>query len=200
MRSSSAASHYSFPMLWMLRHADAADGSPDDERPLTARGVAQAQNAGRALQRLGVGIDACLSSPKLRAVQTAQHACAPLGVPVTADRRLSGEPFDVDDLVTGLGDVLIVGHDPSFTLLLHDLTGAQARMRKGGLAAIHKGELITLLRPAELAAIALGEPVRAARRTRPAAVAGESDDSGVLPSGNAGSRASPMPERERRQA
>ncbi len=146
-------------MLWMLRHADAANGFPDDERPLTARGVAQAENAGRALQRLGVQIDTCLSSPKLRAVQTAQHACAPLELAVTVERRLSGEPFDVGDLTAGLGDVLLVGHDPSFSLTLHDLTGAQARMRKGGLAAIHKGELMTLLRPSELAAIALREPV-----------------------------------------
>jgi len=155
-------------MLWMLRHADAADGFPDDERPLTARGVAQAENAGRALQRLGVQIDTCLSSPKLRAVQTAQYACAPLELPVTVERRLSGEPFDVDDLVAGLGDVLLVGHDPSFSLTLHDLTGAQARMRKGGLAAIHRGELMTLLRPNELAAIALREPVAAERLTQPA--------------------------------
>jgi phosphohistidine phosphatase len=146
-------------MLWMLRHADAADGLPDEERPLTDRGVVQAENAGRALERLGVQIDTCLSSPKLRALQTAQYACAPLGLEVTVERRLSGEPFDVEDLVTGLGDVLIVGHDPSFSLTLHDLTGAQARMRKGGLAAVHQGELITLLRPSELAAIALGERV-----------------------------------------
>ena len=146
-------------MLWMLRHADAADGLPDDQRPLTDRGVAQAENAGRALERLGIGIDACLSRPKLRALQTAQHACAPLGLKVIVERRLSGEPFDVDDLVAGRGDVLIVGHDPSFSLTLHDLTGAQARMRKGGLAALHKGELIALLRPTELAAIALGERV-----------------------------------------
>lgn len=146
-------------MLWMLRHAEAADGFPDDDRPLTDRGVEQANNAGRALERLGVHIDACLTSPKLRAVQTAQRACAPLGVEVTVERRLSGEPFDPDDLVAGLGDVLLVGHDPSFSLTLHDLTGAQARMRKGGLAAIHKGELMLLVRPTELAAIAAGERV-----------------------------------------
>jgi phosphohistidine phosphatase SixA len=70
------------------------------------------------------------------------------------ERALAGEPFDVDELVAGLGDVLLVGHDPSFSMLLHDLTGAQARMRKGGLAAVNKGELISLLRPAELAGIA----------------------------------------------
>ena len=141
-------------MLWLLRHAEAADGSLDDERPLTERGVTQAQDAGHALEQMGVSIDACLSSPKLRAVQTAQYACAPLGVEVTVDRRLAGEPFDVNDLVVGLGDVLLVGHDPSFTLTLHDLTGAQARMKKGGLAGISKGELVVLLRPSELSAIA----------------------------------------------
>ncbi|MEA2211336.1 MAG: phosphohistidine phosphatase [Solirubrobacteraceae bacterium] len=146
-------------MLWLLRHAEAADGLPDDERPLTERGVRQAQDAGHALERLGITIDACLSSPKLRALQTAQYACAPLGVEVTVERRLSGEPFDPLDLVAGLGEVLLVGHDPSFTLTLHNLTGAQARMRKGGLAAVNKGELITLMRPNELAAIAAGAGV-----------------------------------------
>ncbi|MGI9183834.1 MAG: SixA phosphatase family protein [Solirubrobacteraceae bacterium] len=146
-------------MLWLLRHGDAADGPPDDERPLTERGITQAQNAGRALERLGVSLEACLCSPKLRARQTAQYACAPLGLELTVEPRLSGEPFDVADLTAGLDDVLLVGHDPSFTLTLYDLTGAQARMRKGGLAGIQKGELITLLRPSELAAMAVGERV-----------------------------------------
>jgi phosphohistidine phosphatase len=141
-------------MLWLLRHAEAADGFPDDERPLTDRGVRQAAAAGLALARLGMNIDACLTSAKLRAVQTAQLACDPLGVPVRVESALSGEPFDVHDLIAGLGDVLLVGHDPSFSLTLHDLTGTQARMRKGGLAAIAKGELVTLLRPSELGAIA----------------------------------------------
>jgi phosphohistidine phosphatase len=146
-------------MLWLLRHAEAADGTPDDERPLTERGVIQAQDAGHAMSALGVTIDACLSSPKIRAVQTAQLACAPLGVEVTVDRRLAGEPFDASDLVAGLGDVLLVGHDPSFSLTLHDLTGTQARMKKGGLAGIAKGELVVLMRPAELTAIAGRERV-----------------------------------------
>ncbi len=141
-------------MLWLMRHAEAEDGLPDDERPLTERGAMQADAAGRALAVLGVHLDASLSSPKLRAVQTAERACEPLGVPVTIEQALSGEPFDVRELIAGLGDVLLVGHDPSFSLLLHDLTGSQARMKKGGLAAISKGELVTLMRPSELAAIA----------------------------------------------
>ena len=73
---------------------------------------------------------------------------------VAIERALSGEPFDVEALTAGLGDVLLVGHDPSFSLLLHDLTGTQARMKKGGLAAVSKGELVALLRPSELSAIA----------------------------------------------
>jgi phosphohistidine phosphatase len=141
-------------MLWLLRHAEAADGFPDDERPLTERGVRHAEAAGQALARLGAQIDACLSSPKRRAVETAQHACEPLGVAVTIEPKLSGEPFDAHELTVGLGNVLLVGHDPSFSLTVHDLTGAQARMRKCGLAGIAKGELVVLLRPTELSAIA----------------------------------------------
>jgi len=141
-------------MLWLLRHAEAEDGLPDDERPLTERGAMHADAAGRALAVLEVHLHACLSSPKLRAIQTAERACEPLGIQVTIEPALSGEPFDVHELTAGLGDVLLVGHDPSFSLLLHDLTGAQARMKKGGLAGISKGELVTLLRPSELTAIA----------------------------------------------
>jgi phosphohistidine phosphatase len=141
-------------MLWLLRHAEAADGEPDEERPLTEKGRKQAEAAGRALAYLGEEIDACLCSPKRRAVETAELACEPLGVEVMIEPALGGEPFDVRAITAGLGDVLLVGHDPSFSLLLHDLSGAQARMKKGGLAAIDKGELMLLMRPAELAAIA----------------------------------------------
>jgi phosphohistidine phosphatase len=141
-------------MLWLLRHAEAADGVPDDERPLTERGVQQATDAGRALKAIGASIESCLASPKVRAQQTAQLACQALRIEVETEPRLAGQPFDVEELIAGRGDVLLVGHDPSFTLLLHDLTGAQARMKKGGLAAIAKGELVTLLRPVELSAIA----------------------------------------------
>jgi phosphohistidine phosphatase len=141
-------------MLWLLRHAEAADGQPDDERPLTDRGVQQAEAAGRALARLGERIDVCLSSPKRRALQTAELVCDQLGIPVTPEPRLGGEPIDIGAVTAGRHNVLLVGHDPSFSLLVHDLTGTQARMKKGGLAAISKGELVAFLRPADLAAIA----------------------------------------------
>ena len=67
-------------MLWLLRHGDAADGSPDAERPLTKKGEKQERAAGGALERLGVRMDACLTSPKVRAAETARIACEGLGV------------------------------------------------------------------------------------------------------------------------
>ena len=141
-------------MLWLLRHAEAADGVPDDDRPLTDRGVVQARDAGLALDALGVHIELCLTSPKRRALETAQLACEALGVTPVTEPALSGAPFDALGLAAGLSEVLLVGHDPSFSTTVHDLTGAQARMRKGGLAGIQKHELVVLLRPHELAAIA----------------------------------------------
>jgi phosphohistidine phosphatase len=138
-------------VLWLLRHGDAADGSPDAERPLTKKGEKQSRAAGRALAALGVKIDACLTSPKVRAAETARLACEELGVEPRLEPKLAGGPFDAEALAAGLGDnVLLVGHDPDFSMAVHALTGAQVRMKKGGLAGVEKGELTTLLRPDEL--------------------------------------------------
>jgi phosphohistidine phosphatase len=142
-------------MIWLLRHGEAADGTPDDERPLTPEGEHQARAAGAALSRLGASIELCLSSPKRRAADTARLACESLdGVEVTLDERLRGGPFDANDLAAGLEEVLLVGHDPDFSMAVHSLTGAQVRMKKGGLAGVERGELLVLMRPLELEAIA----------------------------------------------
>ena len=142
-------------MLWLLRHGDAADGSPDSERPLTEEGREQARVAGAALKALGVELDACLTSPKVRAADTARLACAELGVEPHLEPKLAGGPFDAEALAAGLGDeVLLVGHDPDFSTAVHDLTGAQVRLKKGGLAGVDSGELVVLLRPNELDRIA----------------------------------------------
>jgi phosphohistidine phosphatase SixA len=144
-------------VLWLLRHGDAAEGSPDAERPLTKKGEKQARLAGLALKQIGVEVSACLASPKVRAAETARLACEPLGIEPQLEPKLAGGPFDAEALAAGLGDnVLLVGHDPDFSMAVHALTGAQVRMKKGGLAGIEKGELMVLLRPAETAAVADG--------------------------------------------
>lgn len=142
-------------MIWLLRHGDAEDGSPDSERPLTKKGREQSRAAGAALKALGVKIDASLTSPKVRAAETARIVCEPLGVEPQLEPKLAGGPFDPEALAAGLGDeVLLVGHDPDFSMAVHSLTGAQVRMKKGGLAGVEKGELMVLLRPRELKRIA----------------------------------------------
>jgi len=142
-------------VIWLLRHGDAADGSPDAERPLTEKGEEQARAAGRALKTLGVKPAACLTSPKVRAADTARLACEELGIEPQLEPKLAGGPFDPEALAAGLGDdVLLVGHDPDFSMAVHSLTGAQVSMKKGGLAAVEKGELKVLLRPVEIRAMA----------------------------------------------
>ena len=150
-------------MLWLLRHGEAADGSPDADRPLTALGREQSRAAGVALRALGVNIDACLTSPKVRAADTATLACSELGgLEPQMEPGLSGGPIDARALTAGLGDdVMLVGHDPDFSMAIHSLTGAQVRLKKGGLAGIDRGELKVLLRPRELALMAQRERQRA---------------------------------------
>lgn len=149
-------------VIWLLRHGDAEDGSPDEERPLTAKGERQARAAGAALAALGVELDGCLASPKVRAAETARLACEALAgaadaaaVPqVELEEALRGGRFDARDLAAGRGEVLLVGHDPDFSDAVTELTGARVSMKKGGLAAIDDSELATLLRPDALAATA----------------------------------------------
>ncbi len=146
-------------MLWLLRHGDAASGSPDAERPLTHKGREQSGAAGRALRALGVELDACLTSPKIRALETARLACEQIDVEPVEDERLAGGDFDALALAAGLGrEVLLVGHDPDFSHAVRTLTGARVSMKKGGLAGIDGGELMVLLRPRELRRIASGDP------------------------------------------
>jgi phosphohistidine phosphatase len=149
-------------VIWLLRHGEAADGSPDAERPLTEKGQDQARTAGAALAALGVSLDVCLSSPKVRAAETARLACEQIdGSELRLDERLAGGPVDPNELAAEVGDnVLLVGHDPDFSMAVHRMTGAQVRMKKGGLAGVAKGELVVLLRPKELAAIAQAAAVR----------------------------------------
>jgi phosphohistidine phosphatase len=156
------------PQLWLLRHGEAVphESKPDDERELTARGERQALAAGAALARLGAEFSACYTSPKLRARQTAELACRDLGIEPVVEESV-GYGFDRDDAITLLrahgddGRVLVIGHEPDFSQVVHDLTGGRVDFKKGGVAVVRaergSGELLVLLRPRELETIALDE-------------------------------------------
>jgi phosphohistidine phosphatase len=154
------------PQLWLLRHGEAVphDSKPDHERELTPRGERQSVAAGEALALLGVEFAACYTSPLVRARDTAALACKRLNV-VPEEREALGKDFDAEDarellLAHGADErVLVIGHNPSFEQVVHDLTGARADLKKGGVAAVKVraggGELLVLLRPRELETIAL---------------------------------------------
>jgi phosphohistidine phosphatase len=142
-------------VIYLLRHGHAEDGDGDDAaRRLTAKGEEQAEAAGRGLAALGAEIDTCLTSPKVRAAETARLACQALGLEPESAEELRGGRFDSLDLAAGRGNVMLVGHEPDFSSEVARLTGAKAKLRKGGLVIIDGSTLIALLRPKDLLAIA----------------------------------------------
>jgi phosphohistidine phosphatase len=142
-------------VIWLLRHGDAEEGSGDDDaRRLTPEGEQQGRNAGSALAALGVELDACVSSPKVRAAEMARLACDPSGLTVETAGELAGGDFDPFDLAAGRENVLLVGHEPDLSTAIARLTGNKVAMKKGGLAAIDDGQLVALLRPEHLEPIA----------------------------------------------
>ena len=144
-------------MIYLLRHGEAEDRDPgrdDAGRRLPEKGERQARDAGRALAGLGIEIDACLASPKVRAFETARIACEALGIEVEVNEALRGGPFDSLELVAGRGDVLLVGHEPDFSAEVARLTGANVNLKKGGIAVVDGSTLAALWRPKELRRIA----------------------------------------------
>jgi phosphohistidine phosphatase len=143
-------------VIWLLRHGDAEDGGdkPDAERDLTEKGERQSVTAGEALKALGVELDVCLTSPKVRAHRTATLACEVLGVEVEDDDRLSGGDFDPLEIAAGRGEVMLVGHEPDFSSAVALVTGSRVKFKKGGVVAIDDHVLHVLLRPKDLKQIA----------------------------------------------
>jgi phosphohistidine phosphatase len=143
-------------VIWLLRHGDAEDGAgkPDAQRDLTEKGVRQSVAAGKALRVLGVELDVCLTSPKIRAKRTAELACESLDCPVEEDERLAGGHFDPLEVAAGRGEVMLVGHEPDFSDAVALVTGSRVKMKKGGIAAHDDHVLHLLLRPKDLKAIA----------------------------------------------
>jgi phosphohistidine phosphatase len=132
--------------LYLLRHAHAGDPAKwrgdDSERPLTERGRGQAERVGRLLRGAEEAPDVFITSPKVRAAETAEIVAKALQARVVVDQRLAGF-LDSDVLTEILLDAgpaerpCIVGHDPDFSSVLGEMTGiADLPMRKGALARV----------------------------------------------------------------
>jgi phosphohistidine phosphatase len=160
--------------IWLLRHGEAEphEVRADFDRRLTPRGEEQSRNAGLALAALGVEPAVILTSPRVRARDTAKLAAEALEGDVVEHDALS-ERFDAGEaleLISGFdgdADLVLVGHEPDFSQVVLDLTGGRVDLKKGGVACIRlelvRGELVVLLRPRELKAIAAGRAPNAPR-------------------------------------
>jgi phosphohistidine phosphatase len=96
----------------IVRHAEAAPGTPDELRPLTPAGREQARRLGEELRGRGLAPNAVVSSPLLRARETA--AALALGEPSVDERLAPGAtPEEMRAVAEEHGEiVVVVGHQP----------------------------------------------------------------------------------------
>jgi phosphohistidine phosphatase len=162
--------------LYLLRHGiAAAKDDPafesDSERPLTSKGIKKFRKAARGIEALGLSLDAILSSPLLRARQTADVVAEILGEESAVDEIPALAPdSSPQQLLAELGDyqdkehVMLVGHEPflgklaGFLLTSKNDSDVRIPLRKGGLCRIEVdaipptqlGQMHWLLTPKQL--------------------------------------------------
>ena len=132
--------------LHLLRHAHAGDPEKwhgdDAERPLSEKGRRQAERLGRLLAGVDEAPDLFITSPKVRARETAELVATALDVKVVVDKRVGGglDLSTLSDVLIAHSDAerpCVVGHDPDFSELLGDLLGIPpVPMRKGAIARV----------------------------------------------------------------
>lgn len=152
-------------ILYFLRHgrAEHTAGIEDGDRRLTDEGEAQLRAAAPLWKRLNLRPQLVLTSPLIRAVQTAELLVAGLGLkrPPLIDPRLSpgaGWP-EMAQAMAGheaAHRVMFVGHQPDLGSVVELLSGAGSiRLRPGGLVCLEfpgtpepgQGEVVWLLDP-----------------------------------------------------
>jgi len=125
--------------LYLCRHAAASPGDPDELRELTPAGVVQARALGRLLAETDRPPTVVVSSPLVRAKQTAEALCRETRAELRVDERLApgagvGELRAVlDDLA---GPVATVGHQPDCSEIAVALTGTDPGFPPAGVVAI----------------------------------------------------------------
>jgi phosphohistidine phosphatase len=120
--------------IFLVRHAEAAPGEPDDLRPLTAVG----RTAARALgERLAAhNPDAVVTSPLLRARETADAIARAAGIDAEPDDRLApgAAVTDLSAAVTDRGEtVIVVAHQPDCSEIVLALTGQDVSFDPGAV-------------------------------------------------------------------
>ena len=126
--------------LVIVRHAEAASGEPDELRPLTAQGRETARALGQQLAADGLQPDAVLTSPLLRARETARELARPAGLDPEPDERLApgATAEGVRAAVQERGEtVVVVGHQPDCSRIAAALAGGEEpAFPPGGMVVI----------------------------------------------------------------
>ena len=146
--------------LYFLRHGEAdwpEWKKSDDERPLTKRGKREMRDVAKFLDRLKVRPNLIVTSPLPRAAQTAEIAADYLKAKLRKDELLA-PGFGTSKLPTvlkrhGARVLMLVGHEPDFTQVISELTGASLKLSKAGVALVdldpesEEGKLLWLFPP-----------------------------------------------------
>jgi phosphohistidine phosphatase len=126
-------------LLFLVRHAHAEKGDPDDLRQLSERGRDEAREVARQLAEHDTPPTLVLTSPLLRARQTAELIAQAADAELRVDERIA-PGLTPDLLLTTLGDeqgpVAVVGHQPDFSEIAFELTGSDPGFQTGGVAEI----------------------------------------------------------------
>ena len=135
--------------IFLVRHGVAVDREsegPDAFRPLTGKGRRRFHKTSKSFARLGCKLDLILTSPLVRAVQTAEIlACEAKHGEVAILEELDPK-FEVGDLLkalrkraNGARSVALVGHEPQLSSVLAALAGVEAEsldLKKGGIVRL----------------------------------------------------------------
>jgi phosphohistidine phosphatase len=163
-------------LVYILRHAIAVErgtaGYPNDDRPLTEDGKEKMAKAAKGIAELVDDVDVILTSPLIRAHDTARIVARALGVEQKLEVCKDLMPgSSIKDLLSylskfkGLHSIMVVGHQPDLGYLASALLGSDesiVEFKKGALSAIEvstlpprsKGKLIWHLQPKHLRALA----------------------------------------------
>lgn len=128
--------------LYLCRHAKAAQGEPDAARELAAEGHEQAHVLGELLAARDDPPVLVLSSPLLRARQTAEAIAKATGAPLRIEQRLAPGATAaalLDALADEPGPVATVGHQPDCSEIAVALTGSDPGFPVAGMAVIELG-------------------------------------------------------------
>jgi phosphohistidine phosphatase len=126
--------------LFVIRHAEAESGEPDELRRLSPEGREQARELGKRLAAEGVRPDAILTSPLLRARETGEALAAEIGAESESSEALApgATAAGVRAAVEGRGEtVLVVGHQPDCGQIAAELgDGAEPRFPPAGIVEL----------------------------------------------------------------